>query len=197
MTKHDDLELTYAGCLQQAEVLGKRAEKRAELRSDYSRFKVCRARGVDSRNSLDRAPTNGFSTIICLDELDSLYQFHTNMHYQKRGLRSGFVTVGRDESTTVRLWRNWLGREEERKEEDVGQSPREKDQIIWTGCAPDAIGFTVSVQRYTPSGEDEEAALHLSSVGGSREACEFYKVTIGEVLVRNSYLLALLENLVN
>ncbi|PKY01938.1 hypothetical protein P168DRAFT_292081 [Aspergillus campestris IBT 28561] len=192
MTKHDDLELTYAGCLPQTDPLGRGAEKRAELRSDYSRFKVCSSRGMDSGNSLDW-PTNGFSTVICLDELDSLYQFHTNMYYQKRGPRSGFFTGGKEDLKTVRLWRNWLGSEEE---EDVEQSPREKDQIIWTGCAPDAIGFTVSVQRHTPSGEDEDA-LQLSSVGGSREACEFYKVRIGEVLVRNSYLLALRENLVN
>ena len=192
MTKHDDLELTYAGCLRQAEALGREAEKRAELRSDYSRFKVCSSRGMDSGNSsLDWAPTNGFSTVICLDELDSLYQFHTNMYYQKRGPRSEFFTGGREDLKTVRLWRNWLGSEEE---EDVEGSPREKDQTIWTGCAPDAIGFTVSVQRHTPSGNEEDA-LQLSAAGGSRETCEFYKVTIGEVLVQNSYLLALREDL--
>lgn len=194
MTKHDDLELTYAGCLPQADSLGRGVEKRADLRSDYSRFKVCSSRGMDSGNRSLDWQRNGFSTLICLDELDSLYQFHTNMYYQRRGPRSSFFTGGKEDLKTVRLWRNWLGSEEE--EEDVEQSPREKDRIIWTGCAPDAIGFTVSVQRHTPSGEDE-AALQLPSVGGSREACEFYKVRIGEVLVRNSYLLALRENLVN
>jgi hypothetical protein len=169
-------------------------------KENYARFKLSRSKSlkmfslssIQSENSGSRPPQESFSKIIHLDGLDFLYQLCFSLYKCKS---ESFVTVSNlcgEKMRMIRLWSNWFTESKGQLRSDSSEfCTKLFTRLVWSDPSLN-VGFIVSARDHVFIG-NTPPITYAGFLNGPPDNLKFYRIEIEQIIIRNNYLLGLLE----